>query len=168
MRIKLKFTLAELEQIGKSKHRLMRIELLERHLKNLYRCLQDNIAELTELGYRKNKLSKAPGTGCKPRGCTAKEMLLEKAIDEQNEVKCKMKKAEIELKKIVKILHKMPTDSYKDILIKKYVTRTKMTQRDRDLRRYHLDDAYLEFYRTWQVDTPNTERQGGTALEIKF
>ena len=150
MRIKQKFTLAELEQIGKSKHRLMRIELLERHLKNLYQCLQENITELAGLGYRGTKLSKVPGNGCKPRGCsTARDIHIEETIDEQKELTRKIKKADTELTKIVKTLHKMPTKLYSDILIKKYITKTRTTQRERYLRRYHLDDAYLEFYYTW-------------------
>ncbi len=150
MRIKQKFTVEELNQIGSAKHRLERTILLERHLKNLYECLQENIAELAGLGYRGNKLSKAPGNGCKPRGCsTAQEILIVETIDEQNELRHKIKKADTELKKIVKTLHKMPTKLYSDILIQKYVSRTRTTQRERDLRRYHLDDAYLEFYDTW-------------------
>lgn len=121
MRIKQKFTVAELEQIAKSKHRLMRIQLLERHLKDLYQCLRDNIDELAGLGYRGNKLSKVPGNGCKPRGCsTARDIHIEETIDEQRELIRKIKKADAELTKIVKTLHKMPTKLYSEILIKKY------------------------------------------------
>ena len=149
--MKQKFTQAELEQIGKSKHRLMRIQLLERHLENLYQCLQSNIDELNELGYRGNKLSEAPGNGCKPRRCSPTiAMHIEEMIDEKDELKCKIKKAEIELKKIVKTLHKMPTKLYSESLIKKYITRIKVTKKMSYQRYNHLDDAYLEFYHTWK------------------
>lgn len=150
MRSEQKFTVAELEQIGKSKHRLMRIQLLERHLENLEQRRRQIKAELGNLGYRGAKLSPLNGNGCKPHGCgTIRRMLIEEKLDELREIEREIDKVKEQLKKIVKTLHKMPTKIYADILIKMYVTRAKTTQRDWNLRNYHLDDAYLEFYHTW-------------------
>ena len=44
----------------------------------------------------------------------------------------------------------MPTKLYSEILIKKYITRIKVTKKMSDQRYNHLDDAYLEFYHTWK------------------
>lgn len=47
----------------------------------------------------------------------------------------------------------MPTKLYRDILTRLYYdisNGTKTTQHDRDLRRYHINNAYLEFYHTWE------------------
>lgn len=148
MRIKQKFTVEERTEIGFAKNELTEAPLLERHLKNLKQRHKQLKAELADLGYRGAKLSKVPGNGCKPRGCTMRSMLIEEKLDEVREIEREIKKVEAQLKKITKTLAKMPTKKYYDILIKKYVTRTKTTQQDWNLRNYNLADAYLEYYHT--------------------
>lgn len=109
------------------------------------------VTDLENLGCHGVKLSEIPGNGCKPRGYnTAREILIDRKIDKKDELERKIEEAEKELEKIVETITKMPTKKYSDILIQKYVTKTKVTKQISGMRYRHLYDAYLEFYHTWE------------------
>ena len=150
MRIKQEFTVEERTEIGFAKNELTQAHLLERYLKNLKQRHKQLKAELGDLGYRCAKLSKTPGSGCKPRGCTMRSMLIEEKLDEVREIEREIDKVKVQLKKITRTLAKMPTKKYYDILIQKYITRAKTTKQISNMRYKHLDDALLEYYHSWK------------------
>lgn len=151
MPVKQKFTAEEWDQIGKSKHRLKRIPIIEDQLKRLVKKIQETSIDLAGLGYRGIKLSPLNGNGCKPRGYnTAITTLIVAMIGIRDDLIRKKNAAEAELEKIVRTLPKMPTKLYSEILIQKYITRAKTTKQISNMRYKHLDDALLEYYHSWK------------------
>ena len=153
MRASQKFSPAELEQIESAKQIFMRIPFLKRCLQNGKESIKKMDADLISLSCRRAKLSEMPGNGCKRPGYNTAYTYIDKKIDEKDELERKKDSVKAELKKIEETIDKMPTKLYRDILTRLYYdisNGTKTTQHDRDLRRYHINNAYLEFYHTWE------------------
>lgn len=144
------FSSEEQTCINIGKKILTEITPLKRHLERLAAVKRRIVSKMTALEYRRAKLSKAPGNGCKPRGTsTLPSVKMCGLMDELGAIEEEITETEVKLNKIMNTIFKVPTERYRDILLKKYVTREKVSAKERDLRYYYLYPAYLEFYSTY-------------------
>lgn len=131
--------------LGKAK--LIEIAPLKRHLERLAAAERKIVAKMVALGCRRAKLNPLNGNGCKPRGTTATpNSKMCRLFEELGAVKEEMIETEFKLNRITNAIFKMPTERYRDILLKKYVINVVLSDNDRQLRRRYLLLAYLEFY----------------------
>lgn len=144
------FSSEEQACINLGKERLTEITPLKRHLERLAAVERKIIDKMAALGYRRAKLSPLNGNGCKPRGTsTQPSTKMCRLIDELGAIKEEITETEVKLNKIMNTIFKMPTERYKDILLKKYVTNSVLSGNDRLIRFRYLDAACLEFYNTY-------------------
>jgi len=105
------------------------------------------VSKLEVLGDHRARFSPLGGNGCKPRGTS---LMLNshmcKLLDELSDIENEKIETETKLNRIINAIFAMPTEKYKDILIKKYITKEKTTQQDWNLRYCFLDIACLEFF----------------------
>lgn len=129
---------------------LTEIAPLKRHLERLAAVKRRIVSKMTALEYRRAKLSKAPGNGYKPRGTsTLPSVEMCRLMDELGAIEEEIIATELKLNRILNAIWEMPTERYRDILLKKYVTKEKTTQRDWNLNYCFLSAAYLEFFRIY-------------------
>lgn len=144
------FSSEEQACINLGKERLTEIAPLKRHLERLAAAERKIVSKMTALGCRRAKLSPLNGNGCKPRGTsplpTTKMCRL---IDDLGAIREAITETEVKLNKIMNTIFKMPTERYKDILLKKYVTSGVLSDNDRKLRQRYLNSACLEFYNAY-------------------
>ena len=144
------FSAEEQACIGLSREKLIEITPLRRYMSRLAAAEKKIVSKMTALGCRRAKLSPLNGNGCKPRGTTmTPNIKMCRLMDELGAIREEMIETEVKLNKIINAIFKMPTERYRDILLKKYVTGDKVSARERDLRYYYLYPAYLEFYNTY-------------------
>lgn len=141
------FTSEELASINIAKEKLIEITPSLRHLQRLAAAEKRIENKLEVLGCRRAKLSPLHGNGCKPRG-TSPTMNLHmcKLLDELSEIEEEINITKHKINKVRNAIDVMPTAKYRDILLKKYITKEKTTQRDWNLRYCFLNAAYLEFF----------------------
>lgn len=150
------FSSEEQACINLGKERLTEIAPLKRHLERLAAAERKIVSKMTALGCRRAKLSPLNGNGCKPRGTsTQPSMKMCRLMDELGAIKEEITETEVKVNKIMNTIFKMPTERYKEILLKKYVTSDKVSARERDLRYYYLYPAYLEFYNIYYWNKKN-------------
>ena len=144
------FSSEEQTCINIGKKILTEITPLKRHLERLAAVKRRIVSKMTALEYRRAKLSKAPGNGCKPRGTsTLPSVKMCGLMDELGAIEEEITETEVKLNKIMNTIFKVPTERYKDILLKKYVTNSVLSGNDRLIRFRYLDAACLEFYNTY-------------------
>lgn len=141
------FTSEEQACISLGREKLTEIAPLKRHLERLAAAEKKIVSKMVALGCRRAKLSPLNGNGCKSRGTnTLPSIKMCKFIDELGDIREEMIETEVKLNKIMNAIFKMPTQRYRNILLKKYVVNVVLSDADRQLRRRYLLLAYLEFY----------------------
>ena len=129
---------------------LTEIAPLKRHLERLAAVKRRIVSKMTALEYRRAKLSKAPGNGCKPRGTsTLPSVEMCRLMDELGAIEEEIIATELKLNRILNAIWEMPTERYRDILLKKYVINSVLSDNERKLRQRYLKSAYLEFFRIY-------------------
>ncbi len=141
------FNSEELACINIAQEKLLDIAHLTRHLQRLAAAEKKISGKLEALGYRRARLSPLNNNGSKPRGTNFTANLhMYELLDELIEIEDEKSETEAKLNRIINAIFTMPTERYKDILIKKYLAKEKTTQRDWNLRYCFFDAACLEFF----------------------
>lgn len=141
------FNAEERASIEIAKEKLIEITPLTRHLARLAAAERKIFSKLEALGYRRESLSQLKSSWCKPYGTSIQsELHMCKLLDELIEVGDEKIATETKLNRIINAIFAMPTEKYKDILIKKYLIHEVLSTSDRQSRHRYLNNAYLEFF----------------------
>lgn len=145
MRSKNCFSSEERTSIGIAKDKLTEIYSLKRYIERLQAAKKQVWLRLSNTGYRAPRLTQF----INDRQSYSDGILswnICKLLDESKRIDEEFTIAKERFNMIIYAINGMPTEKFREILIKKYVVGGKTTQRDRDFRYNYLNNAYLEFF----------------------